>query len=98
MKYRLILILIFLSTGCAYKPITDHRGLNGKQVAHRYNDDLSTCKEIANNNSSFLNTANTLLHNWYFRPLTLYIKDHTETDYTKLLRKCMTNRGHSVLN
>ena len=41
------LLVMLMITSCSYKPIVDNRGLNGKEVSYRYNDDPSTCKEIA---------------------------------------------------
>ena len=52
MKKITLMILIIVLTGCSYKPVVDSRGLNGKEVAHRYNDDLETCRSIAKENTN----------------------------------------------
>ena len=38
-----LLVITLMITSCAYKPVVDHRGNKGTEVAYRYNDDLQTC-------------------------------------------------------
>ena len=57
MKNIKILVLILTLSGCAYKPVVDSRGLKGKEVAHRYTDDLETCKSIAKENTNDFDEA-----------------------------------------
>ena len=49
-KYTNSLLLLLAS--CIYTPISDSRGNNGKEVAYRFNDDLQTCRAIAEENTS----------------------------------------------
>ena len=98
MRYILIGILATLLQGCAYNPIVDHRGLDGKNVAFRYNDDLETCRAIALKNSNFLDKTNAVVFNYYIRPSLLWLPDKKKDLEKTLIKTCLTNRGHSVLN
>ena len=51
-KTSLILLVLFTLSHCAYSPVVDSRGNNGKNVAHRLTDDIQTCKAIAEQNTS----------------------------------------------
>lgn len=97
MKKITLMILIIVLTGCSYKPVVDSRGLNGKDVAHRYTDDLETCKSIAKENTNDFVEAYKAVYNYYIRPATLWLPDKMEFKYKALIKKCLTNRGHSVL-
>jgi len=97
MKKITLMILIIVLTGCSYKPVVDSRGLNGKDVAHRYTDDLETCKSIAKENTNDFVEAYKAVYNYYIRPATLWLPDKMEFKYKSLVKKCLTNRGHSVL-
>ena len=97
MKKITLMILIIVLTGCSYKPVVDSRGLNGKDVAHRYTDDLETCKSIAKENTNDFVEAYKAVYNYYIRPATMWIPDKMEFKYKSLVKKCLTNRGHSVL-
>ena len=98
MRYILIGILVTLLQGCAYNPIVDHRGLDGKNVAFRYNDDLETCRAIALKNSNFLDKTHVAVFNYYIRPSLLWLPDKKKDLEKTLIKTCLTNRGHSVLN
>lgn len=95
--YR-ILLAILLVTSCSYKPITDSRGNKGKEVAYRYSDDLQTCQAIADENTSDVYEGFKVAYNWYVRPSLLWLPDKMEYSYKKMVNKCMTNRGHSILS
>ena len=84
-------------SACSYTPVVDHRGLKGKEVAHRYTDDLHICKSIAKKNNSSLDTAYTYLHNYYIRPSLFFLPDKRKVNYNNMVKTCMTNRGHSIL-
>jgi hypothetical protein len=98
MRYVLIGIVATFLQSCAYNPIVDHRGLNGKDVAYRYNDDLETCRAIALKNSNFLDKTNAVVFNYYIRPSLLWLPDEKKDLEKTLIKTCLTNRGHSVLN
>ena len=97
-KTSLILLVLFTLSHCAYSPVVDSRGNNGKNVAHRLTDDIQTCKAIAEQNTSNFVEAYKAVYNYYFRPAVLWLPDKMEFKYKNLVKKCLTNRGHSVLD
>jgi len=84
-------------TSCAYKPIVDHRGNNGKEVAYRYDDDLQTCKSIAKDNTNSFIEFTKMSYNWYIRPQLLWLPDKAEYSYKAMVKDCLQQRGHAVL-
>ena len=94
---RSLLLIIFLLTSCTYKPIVDHRGNKGKEVAYRYNDDLQTCKAIAKENTNSVIEFAKGTYNWYIRPQLLWLPDKAEYNYKGIVQECLQQRGHSVL-
>ena len=86
----LILLIIFLTSNCSYKPIIDTNGRSGtfsSNKAAEITNDLQHCKSLAKENSSII--EDTLF--WITSPT-------AETKTESIYRKCLTNRGHSVLN
>ena len=39
-----------------------------------------------------------VVHNWYIRPGMLWLPDKMEMRYKMLVKKCLENRGHNVLD
>ena len=79
-----------LLNACAYKPIIDTAGKSGTfntDQAKEITNDLQHCKTLAKNNTTFVGN---ILY-WSLSP-TMDSKEES------LTRKCLTNRGHSVLN
>ena len=95
MRYLIRLVfltLIFgLLTSCAsYKPLVDTAGRSGtfdEDKAKEISNDLQHCKQMAKDNISI--TSN--ISFWLMSPT-------AQTQYEDIYRKCMINRGHSVLN
>ena len=95
MKYSIRLVfltLIFgLLTSCtSYKPLVDTAGRSGtynEDKAKEISNDLQHCKQMAKDNTSI--TSNVSF--WLMSPT-------AQTQYEDIYRKCMINRGHSVLN
>lgn len=91
MKTILLLMLsMTLLQACAYKPIIDTAGRSGTFDSDRANlitDDQLHCKTIAKDNSNFVSN---ILY-WSLSPT-------MDTKYRSIVRKCLTKRGHSVLN
>ena len=86
----LIAIFVCLLQGCAYKPLIDTSGRSGTfntDQAKEITNDMQHCKTLAKENTTFV--ANILY--WTFSPT-------MDTKKESLTRKCLTNRGHSVLN
>ena len=90
---RLILFTVLLGflTSCAsYKPIVDTAGRSGTfrdDKAKEISNDLQHCKQLAKENTNTLSNISF----WLMSPT-------AQTQYEDIYRKCMINRGHSVLN
>lgn len=93
-----LLVSMLLIVSCTYTPINDSRGNQGKEKAFRFTDDLQTCRAIADENTSDIIEASKVVYNWYVRPSLLWFPDKWEYDYKRMVNKCMTNRGHSILS
>ena len=79
-----------LLSACAYKPIIDSNGRSGtfdKSKAENITNDKILCRKLAKNNTSFVGN----IVYWSLSPT-------MDTKKESLIRKCLTNRGHSVLN
>lgn len=90
MKKILLIGLMLLVTNCSYKPIIDTGGRSGtfdNSVADQITNDLQHCRMIAEENT---NLVSNVLY-WTFN-------QNMDTKYEALYRKCMKNRGHSILN
>ena len=92
MKKTILTYAIFVAflQGCAYKPVIDTAGRSGTFDQDRANlitDDTLHCKTLAKDNSNFVSN---ILY-WSVSPT-------LDTKYESIVRKCLTKRGHSVLN
>ena len=79
-----------LLNACAYKPIIDTAGKSGTfntDQAKEITNDLQHCKTLAKNNTTFVGN---ILY-WSLSPT-------MDSKKKSLTRKCLINRGHSVLN
>jgi len=90
-KIILFTLLFGFLTSCAsYKPIVDTAGRSGtynEDKAKEISNDLQHCKQIAKENTNTLSNISF----WLMSPT-------AQTQYEDIYRKCMINRGHSVLN
>ena len=85
-----MLCLIIFVQACVYKPVIDTAGRSGtfdKSQAVELTNDLQHCETIAKKNSNFVSN---ILY-WSVSPT-------MDTKYEALTRKCLINRGHSILN
>ena len=83
-------ILVTLLNACAYKPIIDTAGRSGTfdtDQAKEITNDTQHCQTIAKDNTNFISN---ILY-WSVSPT-------MGTKYESIMRKCLTKRGHSVLN
>ena len=90
MKKILLLITLVSLVGCAYNPVVDTAGRSGtfnEDKAKEITNDLQHCKVIADSNSSFVSN----IIYWIESPT-------AETKHESIYRKCLNNRGHSVLD
>jgi len=90
---RLIFLTVlfgFLTSCASYKPIVDTAGRSGTfgdDKAKEISNDLQHCKQLAKENTNTLSNISF----WLMSPT-------AQTQYEDIYRKCMINRGHSVLN
>ena len=92
MKKTILLcgLLATLLQACSYKPIIDTAGRSGTFDQDRANlitDDTLHCKTLAKDNTNFVSN---ILY-WSVSPT-------LDTKYESIVRKCLTQRGHSFLN
>ena len=90
MRKILLLITLVSLAGCAYNPVVDTAGRSGtfnEDKAKEITNDLQHCKVIADSNSSFVSN----IIYWVESPT-------AETKHESIYRKCLNNRGHSVLD
>ena len=99
----ILLIMLSLSVlqACSYRPIIDSSGRSGtfdNSTAENITNDIILCEELAKKNTNDLVESYKVVHNWYLRPSTLWLMPKAEYTNNKLVRNCLTKRGHSVLN
>tara|TARA_B100001063_G_C16613592_1_gene477022 strand:- start:186 stop:464 length:279 start_codon:yes stop_codon:yes gene_type:complete len=92
MKKTILLcgLLATLLQGCAYKPLIDTAGRSGTfntDQAREITNDTQHCKTLAKENTTFVGN----IVYWSLSPT-------MDTKYESITRKCLTKRGHSVLN
>ena len=92
MKKTILLcgLLATLLQGCSYRPIIDTAGRSGtfnNDQAKEITNDMQHCKTLAKENTTFV--VNIVY--WSLSPT-------MDTKYESITRKCLTQRGHSILN
>ena len=83
-------IVCTLLNACAYKPIIDTAGRSGTfdtDQAKEITNDTQHCQTIAKNKTNMISN----IFYWSVSPT-------MDTKYESIMRKCLTKRGHSVLN
>lgn len=102
MKKLLFLILTpTILVGCAYNPVIDTAGRSGtfnQSTAQNVTNDIILCKELAKKHTNDFYEGYKTVHNWYLRPQTLWLMPKLEYKEKKLVKSCLTNRGHSVID
>jgi hypothetical protein len=83
-------LLCTLLNACAYKPIIDTAGrsgtFNSDQAKEITNDEMH-CEKLAKDNTNFISN------------ITFWaLNQNMDTKYESIMRKCLTQRGHSILN
>jgi len=92
---------MLILTNCTYKPVIDSAGRSGtfnQDNANQITNDIILCEELADRNTNEIVESYKVVHNWYIRPQTLWLMPKAEYTKHKLIRNCLVNRGHSVLN
>jgi hypothetical protein len=102
MKTILLLMLsMTLLQACTYRPIIDSNGRSGtfnNSTAENITNDIILCEELAKQHTNQLVESYKVVHNWYLRPSVLWLMPKAEYTNKKLVKNCLTNRGHSVIN
>jgi len=103
MKKTILYTMLFMTLlqGCAYKPIIDSNGRSGtfnEDKANQITNDIILCEQLAEKNTNQVVESYKVVHNWYLRPSTLWLMPKAEYTRKKLIRNCLINRGHSLLN
>ena len=83
-------LLCTLLSACAYKPIIDTAGRSGtfnNDQAKEITNDMQHCKTLAKENTTFVGN----IVYWS-------LNQNMDTKYESIMRKCLTQRGHSILN
>ena len=87
----LIAIFVCLLQACSYRPIIDSAGRSSasfnESQAKEITNDLQHCKTLADENTTFVGN---ILY-WTLSPT-------MDTKKESLTRKCLTGRGHNVIN
>ena len=97
----LIAILVTSLQACAYKPIIDTAGRSGtfnEDKANQITNDIILCEQLAEKNTNKAVESYKVVHNWYLRPSTLWLMPKVDYTRKKLIRNCLTGRGHNVIN
>ena len=101
MKKLMLVISVMSLAGCAYNPVIDTGGRSGtfnQSKADKITDDVMLCKQLAKKHSNDFIEGYKVAHNWWLRPQTLWLMPKLEYKERKLVKNCLTNRGHSVLD
>ena len=90
-KILLIAIFVCLLQGCVkYKPIIDTAGRSGTfdtDQAKEITNNIQHCDKIAKDNTNFISN------------ITFWaLNQNMDTKYESIMRKCLTLRGHAILN
>jgi hypothetical protein len=87
----LIMLSVSLLQACSYRPIIDTAGKSSSNFdtdqAKEITNNIQHCDKIAKDNTNFVSN---ILY-WSVSPT-------MDTKYESIVRKCLTKRGHSVLN
>ena len=83
-------IVCTLLNACAYKPIIDTAGRSGtfnSDQAKEITNDKMHCEKLAKDNTNFISN------------ITFWaLNQNMDTKYESIMRKCLTQRGHAILN
>ena len=102
MKTLLSLILILTISNCStYTPIVDSVGRSGtfnEIKADRITDDIILCTSLADKHiTTSMEIQNFIILN-ILRPASLGVVSVPEDTKKNYIRKCLHNRGHSLIN
>lgn len=79
-----------LLSACAYKPVIDTAGRSGtfnNDQAKEITNNIQHCDKLAKDNTNFISNIT------YWA-----LNQNMDTKYESIMRKCLTLRGHAILN
>jgi hypothetical protein len=101
MKKIITTLLLLIMTSCAYNPVIDTAGRSGTfpvAKAEQITDDIILCTKFAENTLSDSQEFQAWIIDNILRPASLGVVSKADDTRKNYIRKCLTNRGHSVLN
>jgi hypothetical protein len=102
MKTLLGLILILTISNCStYKPVVDTSGRSGTfpdGKSENITNDTILCTKFAENTLSDSQEFQAWIIDNVLRPASLGVVSKADDTRKNYIRKCMINRGHSILN
>jgi len=101
MKMLLGLLLILVTSCSTYKPVVDTAGRSGTfphTKAEDITNDIILCEKFAEKTLSDSQEFQAWLIDNIFRPASLGVVSKAEDTRKNYTRKCLINRGHSLLN
>lgn len=100
MNKTILIGTALLMTACSYKPVVDTAGRSGtynEDRAREITNDIQHCERLVDTHINRTWDSTQQAINWYFSTASLGIIPRKESAYRSAVRKCLTNRGHSVI-
>jgi anti-sigma-K factor RskA len=100
-KYISLVICLTLVNCSTYKPVIDTAGRSGtfnEVRAERITDDITLCTKFAEDTLSDSQEFQGWIIDNILRPASLGVVSKADDTRKNYIRKCLNNRGHSVLN
>jgi len=100
-KYISLVIFLTLINCSTYKPVIDTAGRSGtfnEVRAERITDDITLCTKFAEDTLSDSQEFQGWIIDNILRPASLGVVSKADDTRKNYIRKCLNNRGHSVLN
>ncbi len=101
MRILLSLVIISLTSCSTYKPVVDTSGRSGTfpdSKSDNITNDTILCTKFAENILSDSQEFQSWIIDNVLRPASLGVVSKADDTRKNYIRKCMINRGHSILN
>jgi hypothetical protein len=101
MRILLSLVIISLTSCSTYKPVVDTSGRSGTfpdSKSDNITNDTILCTKFAENTLSDSQEFQAWIIDNVLRPASLGVVSKADDTRKNYIRKCMINRGHSILN
>ena len=96
----MLIMMLLVTTNCAYKPVIDTAGRSGTfddSKATEITNDIQHCDKLAKDHINQMWDMMAQAGNIYLSTGTLGLIPKREMETHKVTRKCLENRGHSVI-